>query len=95
VLGLLVAFAARPPLWLAAVVVGAFAVFHGHAHGTELPAAADPLTYAIGFVLATGVLHLLGIAFGLLVRWPAGMIAVRAGGGAIALAGAAFLTGLV
>jgi urease accessory protein len=95
VLGLLVAFAARPPLWLAAVVVGAFAIFHGHAHGTELPAAADPLTYAIGFVLATGLLHLLGIAFGLLVRWPAGMIAVRAGGGAIALAGAAFLTGLV
>jgi urease accessory protein len=95
VLGLLVAFAARPPLWLAAVVVGAFAIFHGHAHGTELPAAADPLTYAIGFVLATGLLHLLGIAFGLLVRWPAGRIAVRAGGGAIALAGAAFLTGLV
>ena len=94
VLGLLVAFAARPPLWLAAVVVGAFAIFHGHAHGTELPAAADPLTYAIGFVLATGLLHLLGIAFGLLVRWPAGMIAVRAGGGAIALVGVAFLTGL-
>jgi urease accessory protein len=95
VLGLAVAFGARPPLWVAAAVVGAFAIFHGHAHGTELPEAANPLTYAIGFVMATGLLHLLGIAFGLLVRWPAGMVAVRAGGGAIALTGVAFLTGLV
>ena len=94
VLGLAVAFGARPPLWVAALVVGAFAIFHGHAHGTELPAAANPLTYAIGFVIATGLLHLLGVAFGLLVRWPAGQVAVRAGGGAIALTGVAFLTGL-
>ena len=94
VLGLVVAFQARPPLWLAAVVVGVFAIFHGHAHGTELPQAVDPLTYAIGFVLATGLLHLLGIAFGLLVRWPAGKVAVRAGGAAIALIGVAFLTGI-
>lgn len=94
VLGLVVAFQVRPPLWLAAVVVGVFAVFHGHAHGTELPQAANPLTYAIGFVLATGLLHLLGIAFGLLVRWPAGKLAVRAGGAAIALVGMAFLTGI-
>ena len=94
VLGLVVAFQARPPLWLAAGVVGIFAIFHGHAHGTELPEAANPLTYAIGFVIATGILHLLGIAFGLLVRWPAGRIAVRVGGAAIALAGVAFLTGI-
>jgi urease accessory protein len=94
VLGLVVAFQARPPLWVAAVVVGGFAIFHGHAHGTELPQAANPLTYAIGFVLATGLLHLLGIAFGLLVRWPAGRLAVRAGGAAIALVGVAFLTGI-
>jgi urease accessory protein len=94
VLGLLVAFKARPPLWAAAVVVGVFAVFHGHAHGTELPEAANPITYAIGFVFATGLLHLCGIAFGLLVRWPAGKVAVQAGGGAIAVAGLAFLTGL-
>lgn len=94
VLGLLVAFQARPPLWLAAVVVGVFAIFHGHAHGTELPQAANALTYAIGFVIATGLLHLTGIAFGLLVRWPAGKLAVRAGGGVIALVGVAFLTGL-
>lgn len=95
VLGALVAFAARPPIWIAAVFVGAFAIFHGHAHGTELPDAANPLAYSIGFVIATGILHSLGIAFGLLVRWPAGKIAVQAGGGIIALVGMGFLTGVV
>lgn len=95
VLGAMVAFAARPPLWVAAVLVGAFAVFHGHAHGTELPAAANPLAYSLGFVISTGLLHLCGIAFGLLVRWPAGRVMVRAGGGLIALAGAGLLTGVV
>jgi len=95
VLGALVAFAARPPIWIAAVFVGAFAIFHGHAHGTELADAANPLAYSIGFVIATGILHSLGIAFGLLVRWPAGKIAVQAGGGIIALVGVGFLTGVV
>ncbi|MGF1610185.1 MAG: HupE/UreJ family protein [Kiloniellales bacterium] len=94
VLGLAVALALRPPLWLAAVVVGVFAVFHGHAHGTELPEATDALTYSVGFVIATGLLHLIGIGFGLAVRWPAGRVAVRAGGGGIALVGLAFLVGL-
>ncbi len=95
VLGAMVAFAVRPPIWIAAVIVGAFAIFHGHAHGTELPDAANPLAYSLGFVIATGLLHLSGIAFGLLVRWPAGKFAVQAGGGMIALAGAGFLTGIV
>jgi urease accessory protein len=91
----MVAFAVRPPIWVAAVIVGAFAIFHGHAHGTELPSAANPLVYSLGFVIATGLLHLCGIAFGLVVRWPAGKIAVQAGGGLIALAGVGFLTGIV
>jgi urease accessory protein len=91
VLGLMVALAARPPLWVAAVLVGAFAIFHGHAHGAELPAGADAVAYSLGFVIATGLLHLAGIAFGLLARWPAGRIAVRGAGAAIALAGIAFL----
>ena len=95
VLGLMVALAARPPLVVAAIIVGIFAIFHGHAHGTELPNAVSPLVYSLGFVLSTGLLHLLGIAFGLLVRWPAGKIAVRTAGGAIALAGVGFLIGIV
>jgi urease accessory protein len=94
VLGAMVAFAARPPIWVAAVIVGAFAIFHGHAHGTELPSAANPLAYSLGFVIATGLLHLCGIAFGALAHWPAGKVAVRAGGGLIALGGVAFLFGL-
>jgi urease accessory protein len=94
VLGAMVAFAVRPPIWVAAVIVGAFAIFHGHAHGTELPGAANPLAYSLGFVIATGLLHLCGIAFGALAQWPAGKVAVRAGGGLIALGGFAFLFGL-
>lgn len=95
VLGLLVAFAARAPLWVAAVIVGVFAVFHGHAHGTELPSAVDPLTYAAGFVIATGLLHLAGIAIGLLWERPLGAWAVRGAGVVVAAVGAAFLTGVV
>jgi urease accessory protein len=94
VLGLMVALAARPPLWVAAVLVGAFAIFHGHAHGAELPPGTDAVAFSVGFVVATGLLHLTGIAFGLLARWPAGRLTVRAAGGAIALAGLAFLSGI-
>lgn len=95
VLGLVVAFAAKPPLWVAAVIVGLFAIFHGHAHGTELPKSANALAYAVGFVVATGALHLAGIALGLLVRWPWGKIAVRAAGGVIAAIGFGFLFGFL
>lgn len=91
ILGLAVATKARPPLWIAAVIVGVFAIFHGHAHGTELPKSANAMTYAIGFVIATGLLHLSGIALGLLVRWPWGQVVVRLGGAAIAVIGLGFL----
>ena len=93
-LGLLILLAIRLPLWIACIIVGAFAIFHGYAHGTELPQAANPLAFIIGFVLATGMLHLIGIAFGLLLRWPAGTYAVRTAGGVISLAGLAFLFGV-
>jgi urease accessory protein len=94
VLGLMVALATRPPLWVTAVLVGAFAIFHGHAHGGELPPGTDAVAFSVGFVVATGLLHLTGIAFGLLAPWPAGRVTVRAAGGAIALAGLAFLSGI-
>jgi len=90
-LGAVVAAALRPPLWVAAVLVGIFAIFHGHAHGTELPDAADPVAYSLGFVMATGLLHLAGIALGLVTRWPAGITAVRAVGAGIAVGGLGFL----
>lgn len=94
VLGLMIVLAARPPLWIAAVIVGAFAIFHGYAHGTELPSTVNAFAYAVGFVVSTGILHLIGIAFGLLVKWPAGRMVVRGAGGLISLAGVAFLTGI-
>ncbi len=91
VLGGMVLLASKPPLWLAALIVGTFAIFHGHAHGTELPESASPLTYSMGFVIATGLLHLAGIGLGELSRWPWGTVAVRAGGGVIACVGLGFL----
>ena len=91
VLGLLVAFAVRPNVWIATILVGAFAIFHGHAHGTELPHATSPLAYGLGFVFATGMLHLSGIAIGLLFRWPAGALVVRMAGLVIAAVGVYFL----
>ncbi|MFO1074278.1 MAG: HupE/UreJ family protein [Geminicoccaceae bacterium] len=93
VLGAMVALALRPPVWLAMVIVGIWAVFHGYAHGAELPEAADPFAYGIGFVLATGCLHLVGIGIGTISHWPAGRVAVRAGGAAICAAGLWLLVG--
>lgn len=93
VIGVAVALAIRPPIWIAAVIVGFFAIFHGHAHGAEMPGAASPLAYAAGFVLCTGLLHLGGIALGLLTHSRPGTLAVRTLGGVIAAAGLGFLTG--
>lgn len=91
-LGLAVLLAARPPAWAALLLTGIFAIFHGHAHGEELPEAANPLAYGIGFVAATGLLHLAGIAIGLLNEWrPAGPKLVRAAGAGVMAAGAFFL----
>jgi urease accessory protein len=90
-LGLVVMTEARPPLWAAAVLVGFFAIFHGHAHGTELPPGADGMLYSVGFVIATGALHATGIAVGLVHRWRAGAVALRVAGAAVAAAGVVFL----
>ncbi len=95
VLGLVVLFAIKPPMWIAAIIVGAFAIFHGHAHGTELPNAANPLVYSMGFVIGTGLLHLAGIAIGELKRLPKGEWIVRAGGAIIAAIGMGFLTHVI
>jgi urease accessory protein len=87
VLGGMVATATRLNLVLALVIVGIFAFAHGHAHGSEMPASADALAFSVGFVIATGMLHALGIAIGSLIKWPAGFGAVRAMGGFAALFG--------
>ena len=91
VLGVMVALEARPPLAVAAAIVGAFAIFHGHAHGTELPSGQSGLTYSIGFVAATGTLHAVGILLGVAHRWARGRLALRVAGGSVALTGIAFV----
>jgi urease accessory protein len=90
-LGGAIAAAFKAPVWAACLLVAVFAIFHGYAHGAELPAAADPVGYSLGFVLATGLLHLAGVAIGLLHGHPRGMILVRTLGGLIAAAGVYFL----
>ena len=71
-LGTMILGEVRPSLIVAAIIVGCFAVFHGHAHGTELPAGQSGMLYSLGFVIATGCLHGIGIATGLIHRWPLG-----------------------
>jgi urease accessory protein len=84
-LGLLVAMAARFPVSAAAAVVGIFALFHGHAHGGEL-GSAGALQFGVGFVIATALLHVAGIAAGLGVS-RLGAVASRIIGALTALAG--------
>ena len=91
VLGILVALRKQISLPAAMVVVGIFALCHGHAHGTEIPEAANPATFALGFVLATGLLHTAGIGLGLFNDFRRGVQLLRAGGGLIALGGLYYL----
>lgn len=91
VLGTMVLAEKRPALWIAAGVIGFFAVFHGHAHGVELPAGQSGLLYSMGFVICTGCLHGVGIAIGLIHRWATGRFALRVAGGGVAAAGLYFL----
>jgi urease accessory protein len=90
-LGAMVLGEVKPRLILAAVMVGFFAIFHGHAHGTELPVGQSGLLYSMGFVIATGCLHGMGIALGLVHRWPLGKFALRGAGAFIAVMGVTFL----
>ncbi|WP_407155823.1 HupE/UreJ family protein [Bradyrhizobium sp. STM 3557] len=91
VLGAAVAMRLRPPFVAAAAVVTVFAIFHGHAHGVELPSSANPLSYGVGFVVATGLLHLCGIVLGTLTQWPIGERLIQGFGVVIAVLGGYFL----
>jgi len=90
-LGALVMFEIRPPLAVAGLVVSFFAIFHGHAHGSELPPGQDALLFSIGFVIATGCLHAVGISIGLIHKWPWGQRALRVAGASVAIAGLFFM----
>jgi len=90
-LGILILIEKRPALWIAVCIIGIFAIFHGHAHGTELPEETSGLLYSLGFVVATGCIHCVGISIGLIHRWKAGQIMLRIAGGLIGAAGCVFL----
>jgi len=91
VLGVMVLAEARPTLSIALVIVAFFAIFHGHAHGTELPEGQSGLLYSIGFVIATGCLHGVGILIGLIHRWNLGRLALRGAGTVVLVGGLYFL----
>lgn len=91
VLGGAIALGWRARVWVAVLLVAGFAVFHGYAHGNELPSAADPVGYSVGFVFSTGLLHLVGIGLGGLAERFGGLRTVRVLGGLIAAAGVWFL----
>jgi urease accessory protein len=91
VLGGCIALSLKAPVWVASLIVAIFAIFHGYTHGRELPSAADPFGYSLGFVLATGSLHVLGIGIGFLSKYPGGVRLTQSLGALIAGAGVWFL----
>ncbi|HSF46829.1 MAG TPA: HupE/UreJ family protein [Burkholderiales bacterium] len=90
-LGAAVTLEVRASLVVTALLVGVFAIFHGHAHGTELPPGQSALLYSMGFVIATGCLHALGIGIGAVHRWTWGQKLLRAGGAVVAMGGFFFM----
>ncbi len=91
VLGIMVLFEAKPPIVVSSILVGVFAIFHGHAHGTELPHGESGILFSIGFVIGTGLLHAAGIGIGVIHRWPWGEKCLRAAGALVFMGGCYFL----
>ncbi len=91
VLGVAIATAWHPLELISLGIIAAFAIFHGYAHGVELPTAADPASYASGFVIATGIIHVIGIGLGLTLGLLFEGRISRGLGGAIALGGIYFV----
>ncbi|MBX5087753.1 HupE/UreJ family protein [Rhizobium lentis] len=98
VLGAVVAFNVKAPLAASLGVVGLFAVFHGHAHGSEMPENATGAAYAAGFMIATALLHVAGLVLGYLVGRAGegqGAFVTRAAGGIAAISGIGILAGMI
>ncbi|MFV7772363.1 HupE/UreJ family protein [Shewanella marisflavi] len=94
-LGLAIALGRQIPLLLAMGFVGLFAIFHGHAHGAEMPALTSPVLYALGFLSGTAVIHLLGVSLGFIMQQLSGKLPLlRLSGGAIALIGGYLIVGI-
>jgi urease accessory protein len=93
-LGLAIAGAVRPPTYIAAAAAGLLALFHGHAHGTELTAGASSLAYGVGFVISTIALHAMGIGLGIGAQQLSTGKLIRATGGVILAAGVLLLVSI-
>jgi urease accessory protein len=95
VMGLVVAMAVNLPFWIGAALIGACALFHGHAHGAEMPETVGQLGYMTGFVVTTAALHLAGIAITLYLSRRRLLPLIRATGAACALIGVAMGVGAI
>jgi len=96
ILGLVIAAERRLSVRVAMIGVGFFAIFHGYAHGSEVPKTAEPFLYALGFLIGTALIHITGVVIGDIARhYEQGKIALRVGGALIALTGAAFVFGIL
>lgn len=95
-LGLVIAAERKLPILIAMGGVGFFAIFHGYAHGTEMPETAQPMLYALGFLTGTAVIHIAGVVIGDIARhYERGKLMLRVGGVFIALIGVLFMTGML
>jgi urease accessory protein len=95
-LGLVIAAERKLPILLAMLGVGFFAIFHGFAHGAEMPETAQPVLYALGFLTGTIGIHITGVLIGDIAgHYERGKMLVRVGGGLIALVGVFFITGIL
>jgi len=96
ILGAIIASERRLPIILTMIGVGFFAIFHGYAHGNEMPQTAQPFTYALGFLTGTAIIHITGVLIGdISKRYQRGSQVLRFGGGLIALVGLLFVFGII
>ena len=96
ILGSIIASERRLPIILAMIGVGFFAIFHGYAHGTEMPQTAQPVAYAFGFLTGTALIHITGVLIGdISKRYQRGPQVLRFGGGLIAMVGLLFVFGII
>ena len=95
-LGLIIAAERKLPILLAMAGVGFFAIFHGYAHGTEMPTTAEPVLYAAGFLTGTALIHIAGLVIGDIAKhYESGKIVLRVGGGVISMIGVLFIFGVL
>jgi urease accessory protein len=94
-LGIAIAADRKLPVLVAMGFVAIFAIFHGYAHGAEMPTVANPVRYALGFMTGTALLHIAGLLVGdISQHYARGKVLLRVAGAAIAGVGTWFLLGL-